>query len=53
MKIEPYEWQSRLIRVYNGKGVIKAFAGTGKTYATIILLKNRGYKKIIIGVPTR
>ena len=53
MKIEPYEWQSRLIRIYNGKGVIKAFAGTGKTYATIILLKNRGYKKIIIGVPTR
>ena len=53
MKIEPYEWQNRLIRIYGGKGVIKAFAGTGKTYATIILLKNRGYKKIIIGVPTR
>jgi superfamily II DNA or RNA helicase len=33
--------------------VIKAFAGTGKTYATILLLKNRKYKKIIVAVPTR
>ena len=53
MKLKPYEWQNRLIRVYRGKGVIKAFAGTGKTYATILLLKDRGYKKIMIGVPTR
>ena len=53
MKFTPYEWQNRLIKIYNGKGVIKAFAGTGKTFATILLLKNRGYKNIIIGVPTR
>ncbi len=53
MKYKPYEWQNRLINVYNGKGVIKAFAGTGKTYASILLIKNMGYKKIIIGVPTK
>ena len=53
MKYKPYEWQNRLVNVYNGKGVIKAFAGTGKTYAAILLIKNRGYKKIIIGVPTK
>ncbi len=51
--MEPYEWQKRLLRVYNGKGVIKAFAGTGKTYATILLLKEKNFDKIIIGVPTR
>jgi superfamily II DNA or RNA helicase len=53
MELEPYEWQKRLISVYRGKGVVKAFAGTGKTYATILLLKDKKYKDIIIGVPTR
>ncbi len=53
MKLEPYDWQNRLLRIYRGKGVVKAFAGTGKTYATILLLKDRNYKKIIVGVPTR
>jgi len=38
---------------YRGRGVIKAFAGTGKTYASILLLKDRGYKKVIVAVPTR
>ena len=53
MRMEPYDWQKRLLKIYKGKGVIKAFAGTGKTYATILLLKDRKYKKIIVAVPTR
>jgi len=53
MKMEPYEWQKRFLRIYKKFGVIKAFAGTGKTYAAILLLKDRNYKKSIIGVPTR
>jgi superfamily II DNA or RNA helicase len=53
MAFVPYEWQNRLIKIYRGNGVIKAFAGTGKTYASILLLKDRGYKKIIVAVPTR
>ncbi|UCF49589.1 MAG: DEAD/DEAH box helicase family protein [Thermoplasmatales archaeon] len=53
MKLTPYKWQNRLIRIYRGKGVIKAFAGTGKTYASILLLKDRKYKKTIVAVPTR
>ena len=53
MTFVPYEWQNRLLKRYKDKGVIKAFAGTGKTYASILLVKDRGYKKIIIAVPTR
>jgi len=53
MTFTPYDWQNRLIRIYKGKGVVKAFAGTGKTYATILLLKDRNYGKIIVAVPTR
>lgn len=53
MKYEPYEWQSRMIRIYRGKGVIKAFAGTGKTYATMLLIKDKDYKNVIVAVPTR
>lgn len=53
MTYTPYEWQKRLLKIHNGKGVIKAFAGTGKTYATILLLKHRNYGKIIVAVPTR
>ena len=53
MTFVPYEWQNRLLRVYKGNGVIKAFAGTGKTYASILLFKNRGFRDIIVAVPTR
>ena len=53
MKMKPYEWQIRFLKKYKNTGVIKAFAGTGKTYATILLLKKRNYKKTIIAVPTR
>ncbi len=53
MKLKPYEWQNRLIRIYREKGVIKAFAGTGKTYASILLLKDRDYRIVIVAVPTR
>ena len=53
MALKPYDWQNRLVRIYRGNGVIKAFAGTGKTYASILLLKDRGYKKVIVAVPTR
>lgn len=53
MKFKPYEWQNRLVNIYNGRGVIKAFAGTGKTYASILLIKDRSFKKIIVGVPTK
>ncbi len=52
MAYVPYEWQNSFKKKYNGKGVIKAFAGTGKTYATILVLKKIGYKKKIIAVPT-
>ncbi len=53
MKMEPYDWQKRFLRIYKKDGVIKAFAGTGKTYATILLLKKRRYKRTIVAVPTR
>jgi len=53
MTLVPYEWQNRFVRLYNGKGVIKAFAGTGKTYAAILLMKDKNYKKILVAVPTR
>jgi len=53
MVFNPYEWQKRLIRIYRGKGVVKAFAGTGKTYASILLIKDRNYSNIIVAVPTR
>ena len=53
MTLTAYEWQKRLIRIYKGKGVVKAFAGTGKTYAAILLIKNRCFKKTIIAVTTR
>jgi superfamily II DNA or RNA helicase len=52
MKLEPYEWQKRLVRIYKGTGVVKGFAGTGKTFGAILLIKDRGYKNAIIGVPT-
>ena len=53
MTFTPYDWQNRLLKIYKGKGVVKAFAGTGKTYATILLMKDRGYSNIIVAVPTR
>lgn len=53
MAFTPYEWQKRLLRIYKGSGVVKAFAGTGKTYASILLIKDRGYNNIIVAVPTR
>jgi len=53
MVFVPYDWQNRFRGIYRGKGVVKAFAGTGKTYAAILLIKDRGYKKIIVAVPTR
>ena len=53
MKYKPYDWQKRFVNVYRGNGVIKAFAGTGKTYATILLLKERKYNITIVAVPTR
>jgi superfamily II DNA or RNA helicase len=51
--MEPYDWQKRLLRIYKNEGVVKAFAGTGKTYASILLIKDRNFKNIIIAVPTR
>jgi len=53
MAYTPYEWQNRLLKIYNGNGVIKAFAGTGKPYGTILLMKDRGYQNILVAVPTR
>jgi superfamily II DNA or RNA helicase len=53
MILKAYKWQSRLVRIYRGSGVVKAFAGTGKTYAAILLIKDRNYKKAIVAVPTR
>jgi superfamily II DNA or RNA helicase len=51
--MKPYDWQKRLVRIYKGRGVVKGFAGTGKTYGTVMLIKDRGYKNVIVGVPTR
>ena len=53
MTFEPYDWQKRLLKRYNGSGVVKAFAGTGKTYATILLIKDRNFKNVLVGVPTK
>jgi len=52
MSYKAYDWQKRLVRAYKGSGVVKGFAGTGKTYGTILLIKDRGYKNVIVGVPT-
>src|SRR4030042_2477239 len=53
MMFVPYEWQNRLLKIYKGRGVVKAFAGTGKTFATILLLRARKYRRVIVAVPTR
>lgn len=53
MVLKPYDWQRKFIRIYKDTGVVKAFAGTGKTYATILLIKDRKYEKVIVSVPTR
>lgn len=53
MTFEPYDWQKRLVHKYKGSGIVKAFAGTGKTYATILLIKDRNYQNVLVGVPTR
>ena len=52
MSFKPYNWQKRLVRIYKGKGVVKGFAGTGKTFGAILLIKNRDYNSVIVGVPT-
>ena len=53
MTYTPYEWQNQLVKIFKKKGVVKAFPGTGKTYATILLLKKNRYKNVIVAVPTR
>ncbi|HEC86497.1 MAG TPA: hypothetical protein ENI49_01305 [Thermoplasmatales archaeon] len=53
VEMEYREWQHKLSKIYDGSGVVKAFAGTGKTYATILLIKNRGFKSVVVAVPTR
>jgi superfamily II DNA or RNA helicase len=52
MTYTPYEWQNRLLKVFKSKGVVKAFPGTGKTYASILLIKKNRYKNVIVAVPT-
>ena len=49
----PHEWQKHLLKIFKRKGVVKAFPGTGKTYAAILLIKNNRYKDVIVAVPTR
>jgi superfamily II DNA or RNA helicase len=49
----PYEWQNNLLKIFKKKGVVKAFPGTGKTYASILLIKKNKYKNTIVAVPTR
>lgn len=53
MKMEHREWQHTFVKKYNGNGILEAFAGTGKTYASIMLIKNNGYRQIVVGVPTK
>jgi superfamily II DNA or RNA helicase len=52
MNFKPYSWQKRLVRIYKGDGIVKGFAGTGKTLGAILVIKDRGYNNVIIGVPT-
>ncbi len=52
MDFKPYNWQKRLVRIYKGNGIVKGFAGTGKTFGAILLIKDRGYNNVIVGVPT-
>src|SRR4030042_5652078 len=52
MSFKPYSWQKRLVRIYKGSGVVKGFPGTGKTFGAILLIKDRGYNNVILGVPT-
>lgn len=53
MTFTPYEWQNHLLKIFKKRGVVKAFPGTGKTYAAILLIKKNKYKDIIVAVPTR
>lgn len=53
MAYNAYEWQNRLLKIFKDKGVVKAFPGTGKTYAAILLIKHNNYKHVIVAVPTR
>ena len=53
MAYNAYEWQNRLLKIFKDKGVVKAFPGTGKTYAAILLIKYNRYKNVIVAVPTR
>ena len=43
----PYEWQNNLLKIFKKKGVVKAFPGTGKTYAAILLIEKNKYKNTI------
>jgi len=53
MAYKPHEWQNHILKIFKKKGVVKAFPGTGKTYAAILLIKHNEYKNIIVAVPTR
>jgi len=53
MTYTPHEWQNHLLKIFKDKGVVKAFPGTGKTYAAILLIKYNKYKDVIVAVPTR
>lgn len=50
--MKPYTWQSKLLKIYKGKGIIKGAPGSGKTYGAILLIKDRNYTDILIAVPT-
>jgi len=53
MVYNPHEWQIHLLKIFKGKGVVKAFPGSGKTYGAILLIKYKKYKNVIVAVPTR
>lgn len=52
MKMEKREWQHEFVKKYNGNGILEGFSGTGKTYASIMLIKKRKYRQVVVGVPT-
>lgn len=52
MKVKPYPWQTKLSEIYQGKGIVEAAPGAGKTLGTILLIKKRKYNNILIAVPT-
>jgi len=47
-----YPWQRQLLKTYTGIGIVKGVPGSGKTIGAMSLIKDRGYKDVLIAVPS-